>query len=684
MTDTALHAVLSGADTSVRPQDDLFRAVNGTWLREKEIPADQVSVGSFIDLRDEAELHVRELIEKAADAADAAGAASSETAANSAPGVPAESLAKVVALYRSFVDTTAINEKGIAPLAADLDPVASAKTKEDLARVIGALMRTGVDSFFGVDVSPSLANPNVNEFSIGQSGLGLPDEAYYREAQFAPVLSAYRDFVPQLAQLAFAEKATEPIAAITAAAGRVIDVETKLAAAHMSRTDARDMDKVNNPMSFADFVASAPQFPWATALRAIGYDPDQLGTIIVTTPQALQAAAQLWEETPLETLQEYTRWRILLARASYLPEVIDAKNFDFYGKVLAGTTQQRDRWKRAVQLVNGVLGEAVGQLYVASYFPPEHKATMDQLVADLLDAYRLSIRDLDWMSDATKERALAKLDTFAPKIGYPEKWKDYSSMQIGTDLLANIRAACEFEVEENIAKLGKEVDRSEWHMNPQTVNAYYNPQWNEIVFPAAILQWPFFEQDRDAAFNYGGIGAVIGHEIGHGFDDQGSKFDADGSLNNWWTDEDRAEFEKRTAALIAQFNSYIPAQLNGDEAFHVNGELTQGENIGDLGGLSIALKAYEIHLEREGLTLDSAPVIDGYTGAQRVFLSFAKIWQGKNRDEWARQLIAIDPHSPSEFRCNGTVKNIDAFAQAFGLEEGDGLYLAPEERVRIW
>ncbi|MDY5138199.1 M13-type metalloendopeptidase [Actinotignum timonense] len=681
MTDTALHAVLSGADTSVRPQDDLFRAVNGTWLREKEIPADQVSVGSFIDLRDEAELHVRELIEKAADAA---GATPSETAADSAPGVPAESLAKVVALYRSFIDTAAINEKGTAPLAADLDPVASAKTKEDLARVIGALMRTGVNSFFGVDVAPSLANPNVNEFSIGQSGLGLPDEAYYREAQFAPMLDAYREFVPQLAQLAFDETATQPSPAITAAAGRVIEVETKLAAAHMSRTDARDMDKVNNPMSFADFVASAPQFPWATALRAIGYDPDGLGTIIVTTPQALQAAAQLWEETPLETLQEYTRWRILLARASYLPEVIDAKNFDFYGKVLAGTTQQRDRWKRAVQLVNGVLGEAVGQLYVASYFPPEHKATMDQLVADLLDAYRLSIRGLDWMSDATKERALAKLDTFAPKIGYPDKWKDYSSMQIGTDLLANIRAACEFEVEENIAKLGKEVDRSEWHMNPQTVNAYYNPQWNEIVFPAAILQWPFFEQDRDAAFNYGGIGAGIGHEIGHGFDDQGSKFDADGSLNNWWTDEDRAEFEKRTAALIAQFNSYIPAQLNGDEAFHVNGELTQGENIGDLGGLSIALKAYEIHLEREGLTLETAPVIDGYTGAQRVFLSFAKIWQGKNRDEWARQLIAIDPHSPSEFRCNGTVKNIDAFAQAFGLEEGDGLYLAPEERVRIW
>ena len=485
--------------------------------------------------------------------------------------------------------------------------------------------------------------------------------------------------MPRLLALGYAlsEKAAQ------AQADVVLRLKTAIASAHMNVVDARDADKLNNPFVCADFIDSAPGFAWAAALAGAQMPLDGSSDVIVMQPHALREAARLWAVTPLAGLKAYTRWRILRARATFLTEEIDRANFDFYGKALRGTAQQRERWKRGVAVVEDALGEALGREYVARHFPPEHKEKMLQLVADLLEAYRRSISALDWMGEETKARALAKVDAFSLKIGYPDEWRDYSELKVGEDLVDNIRAANRWENARDFAKLGKPMDRSEWLMFPQTVNAYYYPVWNEIVFPAAILQFPFFDPDRDAALNYGAIGAIIGHEIGHGFDDRGSRFDADGAIRNWWTDADRAAFEERTRALVAQYDAYVPAEL-GPDGPHVNGRLTLGENIGDLGGLSIALKAYEISLEREGKTLDDAEILDGHTAAQRFFLSWARAWRFKSRVERAETQLATDPHSPQEFRTNGVVKNIDAFAEAFGLQPGDALYLPPEERVRIW
>ena len=672
MTNIALEEVLSGRDESVLPQDDLFRAVNGTWLDNEPIPADQARVGSFMKLRDEAEEHVRELIENASvDAGevsdDAAAPAASDTT-------------KVKNLYSSWMDTEAINAKGTDPIKPQLDKIAGAADKSELAVIVGKLMRTGIGTFFGIGVDSGFDDPDTNHALMWQSGIGLPDEAYYREEQFAPVLEAYQKFVPELIELGLEKDSAEA----EKLGGVVGELEKKIAAHHMNIVDSRNADLLNNPMGFAELAQRAPGFDWEAALSAAGFDTENLGEIIVLSPNAIAGGAQVWDEASLDDLKTYCAWRLLLGSATFLTEAIDAKNFEFYGTVLSGTEEQRDRWKRGVALVNSLIGEAAGKLYVEKYFPPEAKAKMDVLVADLLEAYRRSIRELDWMGEETKQRALAKVDTFNPKIGYPEKWKDYSSVSIGDDLLANVAALSEFEFQRDIDKLGKPVDKSEWLMNPQEVNAYYNPQWNEIVFPAAILQFPFFDPERDAAFNYGGIGAVIGHEIGHGFDDQGSKYDETGKLKNWWTDADRSEFEKRTKALVDQYSAYVPEQFEDSSSFHVNGELTLGENIGDLGGLSIGLKAYRIFLEREGIELADAPTIEGWTGAQRVFLSYARIWQEKSRDAFLQRQVSTDPHSPSEFRCNGVVKNVDAFADAFGVKEGDALYLAPEERVRIW
>ncbi|MBE6485114.1 MAG: peptidase M13, partial [Actinomycetaceae bacterium] len=399
-----------------------------------------------------------------------------------------------------------------------------------------------------------------------------PDEAYYREPQHAEVLAAYKAFVPKMLALVFGLSADD--AAAQAAA--IVDVETAIAAHHMNVVDTRDLDKVNNPMEWREFVASAPGFDWNGAMAAAGLTEEKLENVLVLNPDALSGGARLWAELPLDTWKAYTRWRIAVAYSKYLTEEIDAASFDFFGRVLTGAQEQKERWKRGVQLVNGALGEAVGKLYVERHFPPEYKAKMEQLVADLLQAYRESITQLDWMGEETKKKALEKVDSFDLKIGYPEKWQDYSAMAIGDDLVENVRQATRYEFNRDIAKLGAPVDRSEWLMSPQTVNAYYKPTWNEIVFPAAILQFPFFDPNRDDALNYGGIGAVIGHEIGHGFDDQGSKYAADGSLQNWWTDEDRAEFEKRTSALVAQYDAYVPGEFGPDSPHHVQGALTLG------------------------------------------------------------------------------------------------------------
>ncbi len=668
-TRTDMAAVLSGVDEAVRPQDDLFRYVNGTWLRETPIPDDLPTAGSFIDLVVQAEKDVAAIIANL----------ESPEALEALPEETREEARKIGQIYRSWMDEVRLEERGLAGLESDLHLVEEATTKSELASALGSLQRTGVSTFFGLGVDADINDPNRNILEMWQSGLTLPDEAYYREPQYAEIVEKFKDFLltyPQYFGWSYEE--------CQARAKVIFTLEEKIASHHMSVVDSRDTDKINNPMTWADFVASTPGFEWDEAMSAAGFTTAQLTEVNVFSPQPLCEAAKIWESTSLEDLKTYTFWRIFVARGSYLTHDIDATSFDFFGRTLSGTPTQRERWKRGVQLINGSLGEAVGKIYVATHFPPEHKAKMDVLVADLLEAYRRAIRSLEWMGEDTKKKALAKVDTFAPKIGYPEKWIDYSALSASEELLENIRAINAFEFDRSRAKLGTPVDRTEWYMTPQTVNAYYNPVWNEIVFPAAILQFPFFDPERDPALNYGGIGAVIGHEIGHGFDDQGSKYDADGTLRNWWTQSDRSEFEKRTAALVGQFDAYIPVQFGADSPHHVQGALTLGENIGDLGGLTIALKAYEIYLEREGLNLKEAPVLDGFTGEQRIFLSYARVWQGKVRDELLTTRIATDPHSPQEFRCNGTVKNVDAFAHAFDVREGDELYLAPHERVHIW
>lgn len=662
--DATTKEVLAGLDHSVRPQDDLFRHVNGEWLKTATIPDDQSSTGSFIDLRNQSEVDVRNIIEDLK--------ADSENLEE----------AQIAGLYESFMDETRVNALGAAPLSEDFDLINAATSKDELAAVLGGLLPTGVDVPAYPYVSNDKNNPDANVVYLYQSGLGLPDESFYREESYAEILAAYREFVPVLWALATGAEAEVS----QDAARAILDIESAFASHHLTPVQMRDAEKTNNVMSFADFVDSAPGFAWVPFFAAAGLTEENMAQLIVTSPSTMQGFAQQWQNAELQDLRTYVTWHTILARAPYLSDEISQANFNFYGKVLQGSQVQRDRWKRAVGFVNDAVGEAVGKRYVAKHFPPRSKELMDQLVADLLQAYRESITALDWMTEETKAKALDKLDHFTTKIGYPEKWIDYSALEVNVDdLVGNVRASARFEWARQIEKLSQPVDRSEWLMTPQTVNAYYMPPTNEIAFPAAILQPPFFQPDADPAWNYGAIGAVIGHEIGHGFDDQGSKYDGTGQLNNWWTDADRAEFEKRTAALVGQYDAYIPAQLGEDSPHHVQGALTLGENIGDLGGLSIGLKAYDIACKRAGLAgAQDAPVIEGYTGIQRAFLAYGRIWQEIRRDELMIQRVATDPHSPAEFRANGVVKNVDAFAQAFDVTEGDALYLAPDERVHIW
>ena len=474
----------------------------------------------------------------------------------------------------------------------------------------------------------------------------------------------------------------------------------ELAKGHWDRVRTRDIEAMNNPMTWEELTASAPGFPWGSWRRGVRERAAAAGVeqttfldeVIVTQPDYLPHLAGVWDTTDLEDLRAWTVWHVVHNRATLLSDAFVEENFDFYGRTLQGTDELRPRWKRGVSLVEGCLGEAVGELYVERHFPPEHKEAMELLVADLIEAYRQSISALEWMSQATREQALAKLAQFNPKIGYPSRWRDYSAVEVTPgDVLASVRSVEDVELARSLRKLEGPVDREEWHMTPQTVNAYYNPTMNEIVFPAAILQPPFFDPQADAAVNYGAIGAVIGHEIGHGFDDQGSTFDGTGKVTNWWTQEDHDAFTARTRELIAQYDAYTPTVLahryaaKGEQAPHVNGALTIGENIGDLGGLGIALKAYGLALAREGITsFDQAPVIDGLTGLERFFYSWARAWRSKQRPDYAELLLTIDPHSPAEFRCNGIVRNTDAFYETFGVGPDDALWLDPDKRVTIW
>ncbi|MFC4614101.1 M13 family metallopeptidase [Cellulomonas algicola] len=654
---------LTALDPATRPQDDLFAHVNGRWVAAHEIPADRAMDGAFRALHDQAEEQVRDII------ADAAATA----AAGAGDGVEA----KIGAVYASFMDTATIEARGLQPLREDLDLVDGATTRDELTAALGALQRTGAASAVGFWVDNDAKDPERYVVYLAQSGLGLPDESYYRDAQYAQVLAAYRPHVARM--LGLAGVAADEAAA-DALAGAVVDLEAKLASHHWDVVKDRDADLTYNPMTLAALAERAPGFDWVAWAHALGAPEGALDDLVVREPSFAEGFAALWASEPLDAWKAWLAYHVVSDRAPFLTDEIVEANFDFYGRTLTGAQELRDRWKRGVGLVQGVLGEAVGKVYVERHFPPNHKERMDELVAHLVEAYRQSIARLDWMGEETRAKALAKLEAFTPKIGYPVRWRDYSALEVSPDdLLGNVRRANAFEQDRELDKIGKPLDRDEWFMTPQTVNAYYNPGMNEIVFPAAILQPPFFDADADDAVNYGGIGAVIGHEIGHGFDDQGSKYDGAGRLEDWWTAEDRAEFEKRTKALVDQYGEFSPAQLNGSHK--VNGALTIGENIGDLGGLSIALAAYEIAL---GRPLAEAPVVDGLTGAQRVFLGWAQVWQSKGRDEEVVRRLATDPHSPNEFRCNGVVRNVDAYYEAFDVQPGDALYLDPAERVRIW
>ncbi len=652
---------LSYVDTAARPQDDLFGHVNGRWLAEHEIPADRATDGAFRHLFDGAEEQVRNLIIEAGDSGAATGTDEQ----------------RIGDLYASFLDEDAVERRGVQPLLDELVMIDNAADADALAAAVGALQRTGVGGGVGMYVDTDSKDSTRYLVHFTQSGIGLPDESYFRDEQHAEVLAAYPGHIARMFSLIYGGVPEDH--ADTAA--RIVALETKLAAAHWDVVKRRDADLTYNLRNFAELRTEAAGFDWTGWVTALGSTPDGAAELVVRQPDYLTKFAALWESEYLEDWKRWARWRLIRARAAWLTDAVVAADFDFYGRLLTGAEQIRDRWKRAVSLVEGLMGDAVGKLYVQRHFPPDAKTRIDALVDNLREAYRISISDLDWMTPQTRERALTKLGKFTAKVGYPNKWRDYSKLVIDRDdLYGNYRRGYAVDHDRELAKLGGPVDRDEWFMTPQTVNAYYNPGMNEIVFPAAILQPPFFDAEADDAANYGGIGGVIGHEIGHGFDDQGAKYDGDGNLVDWWTDDDRTEFGARTKALIEQYDAYTPRQLDGNESrHHVNGAFTVGENIGDLGGLSIALLAYQLSLNGQ-----PAPVIDGLTGVQRVFFGWAQVWRTKTRDAEALRRLAVDPHSPPEFRCNGVLRNVDAFYEAFDVAEDDALFLEPHRRVRIW
>ncbi|WP_293785328.1 M13 family metallopeptidase [uncultured Aeromicrobium sp.] len=639
-------------DPQIRVQDDLFRHVNGRWLRETAIPADRAAAGAFVRLVDESEKIVRTIVERCAERPDS------------------DEERTIGALYRSFMDVDRVEELGAAPLTPELHRIAAIDSVPDVVRTLGSLERAGVASIIGLYVAPDRGNPDRYIAHIVQSGLGLPDESYYREDSFAPIREAYVAHVARMLELAGLDASGER-------ANRVMELERRIAARHWDRVATRDAQKTYNLRSADELAAMLPAFDWAQWREAAQIAPEVLEEVVVSQPSYVEGLAELLTDDLIPAWSDWLRWHLIHAAAPYLSEAFVAENFAFYGRTLQGTDELRPRWKRGVGFVEGAMGEAVGKIYVRSQFPPAAKERMAELIDNLIEAYRRSISELSWMSDETKKRAHEKLDAFTPKIGHPENFRDYSALVADPhDLLGNARRALSFGMDVELAKIGQPIDRDEWYMTPQTVNAYYNPTMNEIVFPAAILQPPFFDAEADDAVNYGAIGAVIGHEIGHGFDDQGSQYDGTGALRNWWTDEDRAAFERLAASLIAQYDVLSP---EGADGHTVNGALTIGENIGDLGGLGIAYKALRIAIGDE-----EPDPIDGFTADQRFFLSWAQAWQGKTRPAETIRRLTVDPHSPPEFRCNQVVRNIDAFYAAFDVTPDDALWLDPDERVTIW
>jgi len=646
---------LSHIDPTVRPQDDLFRFMNGKWLTESAIPEDRASDGAFYWLYEQAEKQVKQII-------------LDQAAAKAAPGSNAQ---KIGDLYNSFMDEAGIEKLGMTPIANDLAKAAGIKTVDDFLKTLGEFEARGLSGLFYTYVSTDNKDSTKNIVYLGQSGLSLPDEAYYREGEYQRIRDAFLLHVQKIFELADIENAQ-------AQAKQVLEIETLIAACHWDQVKDRDAELTYNKKSFAELTALAPDFDWQLWITSSQTPSGVLEQVVVRQPSYFEGLSKLLASFDLPRWRSWLTWHLISGASPYLSSQFVNENFAFYGTTLSGIPKLKDRWKRGVGLVEGSLGEAVGQIYVQRHFGEDAKTKMVELVANLIKAYRVSIEGLSWMSQETKERAYVKLEKFTPKIGYPDKWRDYSALKIKAgDLIGNLAQIAKYSQDYEYNKIGKPVDKSEWYMTPQTVNAYYNPGMNEIVFPAAILQPPFFDVTADDyAANYGGIGAVIGHEIGHGFDDQGSKYDGDGNLVNWWSDDDRGEFEKRTKKLIDQYNQLSP-EVAPD--VKVNGALTVGENIGDLGGLTIAYKAYQISLAGK-----RPPVADGYTGWQRFFMGWAQVWRSKYRSEEAKRRIAIDPHSPAEFRCNQIASNLDEFYQAFNVGEKDRHFMPHNERVRIW
>lgn len=631
---------------------DLFHFVNGPWLDTHTIPADRATDGTFYQLRDQAEADVHALVKEAKDS-------------------------RAGRLYASFMNTASINKAGIEPITPELSLI-DTTTIEDFATALGKLERIGIPGVLAGYVAKDSGSENAIAY-LYQDGLGLPDEAYYRDQQHAEVLSAYKEHVAKMLSYVGLE-----------GADNVVALEKEIAAGHWDVVASRDSLKTYNPTDFEKLPPVIQRI-----LRAAGYPEQQ---VVVMMPSYVEHVAKLLTDERLDDWKLWAAWHIIHNRAPVLTEEIAKARFDFYGTVLTGATEQKERWKRALATADDYIGHEIGQLFVAKHFPASSKQEMLTLVDYLLRAYRERISNLEWMTPQTREKALAKLEKFQAKIGYPDTWRDYGTLDFSADgaqLVSNVRAGEEFAHNYELAKIGKPVDRSEWFSTPQTVNAFYNPTVNDITFPAAILRPPFFSPTADAAENFGAIGAVIGHEIGHGFDDQGSLYDGEGNLESWWTEEDRAAFTKLTAKLVEQFQGLVPEVLQqaGVETTGVNGEFTLGENIGDLGGLGIAVVAYQMYLADHGasesrpfVAEDCSPELEGedFDGLQRLFLAWSHVWRTKTRPEMAAQLLAIDPHSPAEFRCNVIAANVAEFYEAFDVVKDSKVYIKPEDRVTIW
>ncbi|MGV9409229.1 M13 family metallopeptidase [Nocardia sp. NPDC003693] len=636
---------MSGSDPAVRPQDDLYRFVNGKWLDEYQLPPDKVSFGTFDEVNDRVEEQLREIVE----GIHTPRAGSDEQ--------------RIRDLYDGRMDLTEIEKLGMTPLRGLFDRIDQAAGKPELAEVMGGLPGVGL---IGLGVGANPSDSNAYQPYVVQSGLGL-GEQYYRRPENAEQLAGYRTCMRAMAAGAgFADP--------DALADRVVDLETRIAGFHWDNVRTRDTDATNNPMSWSDMVALGPRFDWDTWLVGSTQRPKELfATVNVGEPSFVTGAADLWAETELPLWKDYLKLGLVREFANYLPKNVSDPYFDFFGKQMAGLRQRPELWKSGISTVNSTVGEALGKLYVDKHFPPSAKQRALEMVDDLKAAYRENFRNSGWMSPPTREAAIVKLDKIDAKIGYPDKWEDYSKLTVTRGkLIESLIAANEFDARRMFDRLGTKVDKTEWGMPPQTVNAYYNPAVNEIVFPAAFLQPPFFDPDAQAAVNYGAGGAVIGHEIGHGFDDQGSKYDGDGNLKDWWTPEDRAAFEAKTKQLIEQYNALVPQGLPADQ--HVNGELTVGENLADLRGLEISLAAYRLVQQRDGKDdPDFRP----------MFESWGRTWRTDMTTEALENQIANDPHSPAEFRCNQVVRNLAEFYDTYGVHEGDKLYLAPDRRVTL-